>query len=55
MRSFLTLGVLALAGALFAGCGKADCDPEKAMSDAAECGLDADCMQKVAEKYSHCE
>jgi len=24
------------------------------MAEAAECGLDADCLEKLAKKYEHC-
>ena len=54
MKGFVGLAVVALMGALFTGCGKASCDEAKAASDMAECGLDSDCMQKIAKKYEHC-
>ena len=54
MKGIVGLAVFALMGAVLTGCGKASCDEQKAMSDAAECGLDASCLEKVAKKYEHC-
>ena len=54
MRGFLGLAVIGLMGALFTGCGKASCDEAKAASEAAECGMDSSCLEKLAKKYEHC-
>ena len=54
MRGFLGLAVISLMGALFTGCGKASCDEAKAASEAAECGMDSSCLEKLAKKYEHC-
>ena len=55
MKGIVGLAVFALMGAVFTGCGKASCDEAKAMAEAAECGLDAGCLEKLAKKYEHCD
>lgn len=54
MKGIVGLAVFALMGAVFTGCGKASCDEEKAMAEAAECGLNTGCFEKLAKKYEHC-
>ena len=54
MRSFLTLGVLGLAGALFAGCGGGSCDPDAIQAELSSCGADMECIQKKSEKLAEC-